>query len=489
MSKSALPPLTFGVELEMAIACIRREYDKDPDPTETRNLRFHPTDDDIANYNAKQAILGLEPDDSDPNDRAVVYDIVTTINCKKHIQALLSKAGLPVGSDLHDEYAEGDFSVWEIVEDISINDPEQPNPYYWAKIEIRSPAYFFNRGALEAVQQVCDLLATNYCVNTSNNCGLHVHVGKQDTGFDDQSVRNLMSFVWAFEPQLNSILGQRRFNIVYCVSPRESSRYAMKYMQKYGMRPKPITGVQHFQEDQDLSWVAEQSAEYKGDLKFNSVNFKGLHDRAKGDIYGKPTIEFRQHEGTIDAERVTNWISTVVGIVDFVCHAYPHDLHSLLLVSTQETWETLGDGTDESYEESDGPVLAEGNFTAVHLFEWMGLHGPANFYRDKMTVIEKTDSGSQPGWILWPHEHDKSLSEEERTGMDLRRELFESMRQLKLNEHSVLKFDQSSPFWPPHEALEDDIDRDTDESSEASSDGGLPSEESETRYEESPGDK
>lgn len=76
-------PLTFGVELEMAVACLF-EGDDDQDPSDTRNVRLYPNQEDIDDFNKNPTSEGdLEG--------------TTKIRCKKHIRNILAQAGLPVG--------------------------------------------------------------------------------------------------------------------------------------------------------------------------------------------------------------------------------------------------------------------------------------------------------------------------------------------------------------------------------------------------------
>ncbi|CZR60839.1 uncharacterized protein PAC_10735 [Phialocephala subalpina] len=439
--------LTFGVELEMAITYWPHADQPLPSPTSSstfsptsiQKLRFDPTDADHASYESANRIK--------PGQRRNNYGKVATINCKKAIMERLAQAGLPVGTKIKDETAPGDYSVWEVVEDVSIGKPRTKNPYKWFQIEMRSPAYMFNPKNIAAVEKVCNLMKKTFLVDTSNDCGLHVHVGREERGFDDQHIRNLYSWVWAFEPQMTSICGQHRFNSIYCFSTRERSRYAQKYLQKYGCRPSPITGVLHFQEDEDLDWTAYQAGEYKeNQLKYNAVNVKGLVEGARGTRGAKPTIEWRQHEGTIDAERVTIWVETVVGIVNFVCHAPKQDLLSLLSMAANEHWEKLGDGKDKKRERKMGAIIAESSFKATDLFAWMGLTKSADFYRDDTYIVDKfytTEPYKQ--WITWDYEKDTTMSKDERESLHVRRGLFDCLRKMKLDESSDIKGESSSP--------------------------------------------
>lgn len=104
-------PLTFGVELEMAVACLLEGH-HDQNPAETRNVRFYPTQEDIDDYN------------EDPTPEGKLLGS-TTVRCKKHIRNILAQAGLPVGMVEKSTYTKGDYTVWEVVDDSSITGPKK----------------------------------------------------------------------------------------------------------------------------------------------------------------------------------------------------------------------------------------------------------------------------------------------------------------------------------------------------------------------------
>ena len=223
-------------------------------------------------------------------------------------------------------------------------------------------------------------------------------VGNSDKSFDTKTLKALVAFLWAFEPQLNSIHPERRQNGQWAGSMRESSRFAREYLKTHGHRPHPLTGVIHFLNFKSTVELVEQanySDEYETTFKFSAYNLQGMYDRAMG-VAGKATIEFRQHEGTLSSEAILNWIKTVVGIVDYIRRVDDSTLLNLLKIVENETWEKLGDGEDAEREETLGPILAESKFTISDLLSTIGLHGPASYYKDRWMKLPKTARATTP---------------------------------------------------------------------------------------------
>lgn len=77
-------------------------------------------------------------------------------------------------------------------------------------------------------------------------------------------------------------------------------------------------------------------------VRYNSTNMLDFC-RDKGKV---PTIEFRQHEGTLNPDDVVQWIKTVVGIVNYVDTESDANVDALLERVRDEKWVKQGDGKD-----------------------------------------------------------------------------------------------------------------------------------------------
>lgn len=299
--------------------------------------------------------------------------------------------------------------------------------------------------------------------------GLHVHCGDSDRSFDLSTLSNLVSFFWGFEPQLNSLHPAARQDQPWGISMRESSKYAMQYEAKYGRRPRPLTGVIHFLNGESIGEVVKQaSRNTTGNVyKFCQYNFTGIFNRAKGIKKSKATIEFRQHEGSMSAIAVVQWIKTVVGIVDYIQQVDNGSLTELLRIVEHETWEKLGDGEDDEREREHGPILAESHFTIVHLLRHMLLWGPATYYSTRWRKLAKKPRSSiaPTSLIEWQYEKTAIPGSDEYKRLDRLREIWEENRTVSAAQPlQGWKFDPNHPAWPQHRYLSNDWDAATNPS-------------------------
>jgi Putative amidoligase enzyme len=457
-------PLTFGVELEFALACLPDEYAPLPHPEDVKKiLRFTPTDDDWAHNEFGHS-------------REVFLPKAISYAARRSVRETLQKAGFPVSGEKA-ELIDGDVSKWEVVWDQTIDSPRD-TPYTWIDVEIRSPSLYFTSGSLKAVADVCILLNKTYGLHVDDSMGFHVHVGNSDEGFDVTTISNLIAFLWAFEPQLNNLHSQERQDQTWARSSRESSLYATEYLQKYGRRAQPLTGVIAFLKCQSIMELIKRASstdaprEYS--FKYSAYNFQGMADLERGDRNPRPTIEFRQHEGTMSAEAVTKWIETVVGIVDYIRNIDNGSMFNLLRIVVAETWEKLGDGRDTEREEKFGPILAESKFTIIDLLSTIRLHGPAKYYQSRWRKLAKETPKlitPKPD-IEWEYESIAIPDSDEYKRLHHLRSIWDADRvawdaQPHPPAPGGWKFDPDHPAWPSHYYITSNIEDSDDGASRA----------------------
>ncbi len=150
---------------------------------------------------------------------------------------------------------------WKIVTDSSIRG---------GGYELVSPILKGEEG-LDEVRRVCEVLnAQGATVNRS--CGLHVHHGAGD--LKEKHLRNLLNLYRRSEGVIDTMMpvSRRASNNTYC----ETLRHLRE-----GERP----------------WG-----------RYYKLNLESLH------VHG--TVEFRQHSGTVDAEKITNWVKITQMMVE-----------------------------------------------------------------------------------------------------------------------------------------------------------------------------
>lgn len=284
--------LTFGLELEFAVATLPLGA-IDPEPRDRRQ------------------VIGL---------CAGAYDC-RTINLKVHITKTLIETGfLAEWSDDRPVYSKRPSEEsWVVKDDASILGPKNEN-YDWLQIEIVSPAFYWgDENALRNIKVLLSVLKRTYRINVNESCGLHVHVGNGMEGFAFETIRNLMATLWTFEKQIETFHPQhRRMNTLMCPSFRGFTRLARcntrdgKLDARRGLEDilrcgPDFGGLEYLTSLDDDSDEDGRMAYHLGDV---GAQF------AISDHY-KRTVEFRQHESTLDYKRIELWIRFCARTMEF----------------------------------------------------------------------------------------------------------------------------------------------------------------------------
>ena len=171
-------------------------------------------------------------------------------------------------------YNHRDQSIWKIVGDASISG--------W---EIVSPPMkgFDGLKQLKAVCKAFDVLE----ISVDKRCGLHVHHDAAD--LSGEALGKIGSLYAAFQGTINLLLAPSRRNSWAC-RPLNWNVFTNDGMDK-------------FKGDTRNSFI--QKVGYN---RYASVNFQAL--QAHG------TVEFRQHQGSVNATKIWNWVLFTQAIVE-----------------------------------------------------------------------------------------------------------------------------------------------------------------------------
>lgn len=167
---------------------------------------------------------------------------------------------------------------WKIVSDSSVRANRNQNGSGW---ELVSPI-LKGRDGLEQIKKVCKALKiAGAAVNRS--CGLHVHHDAAD--FTTNTFKNLIRLYARFEPVIDSLVSQSRRgnNNRYCKSLAELN-------------------IDEIMKQKDLYNITALYGNRYRKLNLQSYITHG-------------TVEFRQHQGTIDADKIINWIKLTQAMV------------------------------------------------------------------------------------------------------------------------------------------------------------------------------
>jgi hypothetical protein len=315
------PKLFFGVELEFSLAALPLTR-KDHEPTDGRQV-FILDDGNIATKedetHSMNSIAGLRNALAGRNDHAD--------SAKRHIVKTLTKAGFRaiVEPDMKNEPEGMPLDRWIVTEDWTIKPPPQDLgmfKYTFVPVEVQSPPYLMSEGSLREVQRCCHLITRTYRTCSPESSGLHVHVGNRTQGFPLQTVQNLMAILFAFEPALDMLYPEHRRYNSWCVPLRRNSVLAQRIeYSKIELRDSMDVIYRTTSINQLIKLMGACD---KSGWKM-TINLQHLKEsETDEDVFSfvrkdevKRTIEFRQHEGTLDPEAVYHYVKTCVNFVEF----------------------------------------------------------------------------------------------------------------------------------------------------------------------------
>ncbi|KUJ12366.1 uncharacterized protein LY89DRAFT_206348 [Mollisia scopiformis] len=407
----AQAPLTFGVEFEIYVGHLKAGQRAPPGTNPRYTMAFTPSDAAVQELADEYVAKGTRPTpvESDDDSQNLVGQAA-----RIHISEALSVAGFPAYcSDTIDPARSS--THWQVCTDATVDGRYAGNPddvldapFTWAGVEIVSPVLPFTPESLEQVSQVCRFIRSNYRYKNNNDTALHVHVGDGNTVFPVEVVASLAAFFYAFEPQFNTLHPIHRIDSTFAEGMRTHSGIAERDFKKEATRSLPIIGVYELREPLTIQDITD-GVSAPDNKRYMYVNWQNLARVAGGAVIGsvtndekpvKPTIEFRQHEGTLNPVRAIMWIRTVVGVVDAVRKLPAQESTDLVTICSREKWQKCGDGRDAEREARHGPIVAESTFTVVDLLRHLGLNEEANYYQDKMFQHDYPER-CQPHGFVW----------------------------------------------------------------------------------------
>ena len=170
---------------------------------------------------------------------------------------------------------------WKIVTDASLSAPEG-----FVAMELVSPP--LRDEGLAQIDTVCAKLH-DLGARTNRSCGLHVHIGARHLSVD--ALRRLAFLYIENEDVIDSLMPpsrRRNNNSRYCASVKADADIA---------RIRTASTVQQ---------IAEGVR--RGPSRFVKLNFTSYWKHG--------TVEFRQHSGTVDAEKIKRWVYFCQKMVD-----------------------------------------------------------------------------------------------------------------------------------------------------------------------------
>lgn len=348
--------LTFGVELEFALALLEEGQD-DPEPNLPQPITVLPRRSNRSRFKwkgplpiskkLKNAVFDLvatkmvaaglptrgimqsmsedSSDESLSGPERFQDDGVGWIPSRRHwVQQQLTEDTNEQNEDLIDLISNGlsttssrdEFgNQWMVTEDVTVQST-RPQDYRWFQMEVQSPPYIFCEDALQAVRLACGTLTSEFRVETNASTGLHVHVAEGADGYALQTVKKLMAFLWTFEPQIDQLHPNRRASDkgkTWYESLRRGSQLSRGAFTNPQIQLTVVQGLKHIYAADNLAALHDMM---RADA-WKSAYFME-HIATDYDDTIKKTIEFRQHEGIMDGNRITEWIKTIIALIEWI---------------------------------------------------------------------------------------------------------------------------------------------------------------------------
>ncbi|KAE9376847.1 hypothetical protein N431DRAFT_332239 [Stipitochalara longipes BDJ] len=308
--------LSLGVELEFSLATIPYNV-KDP---ELDGREVYGIMEEERKPNA--------PEHTTPKFRfEVLQRIDRAERTQRHIAKTLVKAGSRAIAqpDMSLDPPDMPLDRWIVTDDSTIQAPPAKGDrkrYVFQKVELISPAFLATKGSLVEIQRTCQLIIRTYRTCGGPSTGLHIHVGNCTRGFDLETLQNVMAILWTFELQLATLHPKYRRDNDYCLPLRRSSGLALQMVaEKINLR-NSLEIIYKTTSINNLIWLmgAADGSGYK--MCVNIHNLIEPYVDAGGVLCGrddgtKKTIEFRQHEGTLNPEAVYQWCKVCLKIIEF----------------------------------------------------------------------------------------------------------------------------------------------------------------------------
>lgn len=206
-------------------------------------------------------------------NRTFGVEIEIVHNSKAKVRDAIKNAGVVCEIE---GYNHSRRNHWKIVTDASVS----------GGFEVVSPVLKGQDG-LDQLEKVCQALqSVNAKVNKST--GLHVHLGTNDFGNDINVWKNLYKNYVKLESIIDSFMPESRRNNSYCKSLKVAN---------WNSKIDSATNLE------DLESKITNRSRY---FKLNSQSY-----------WRHKTVEFRQHSGTVEFEKISNWVLFCARFVEY----------------------------------------------------------------------------------------------------------------------------------------------------------------------------
>lgn len=199
------------------------------------------------------------------------------------LAAAITAAGVPCHSSI---YTHTTSSTWKIVTDGSVRGRRGSG------LELVSPVLRGEAG-IESLRTVCRVLTASGC-KINKTCGFHVHVGATDKPVS--FFKNLVKLYASAQSTIDTFLAPSRRG------------YTNGYCRPLAMTPDREARIDRALTIADVSAAIGQMgtdrASARGPNRYSKLNLQAFWQHG--------TVEFRHHQGTVDADKAVYWVRFVL---------------------------------------------------------------------------------------------------------------------------------------------------------------------------------
>ena len=210
---------------------------------------------------------------------------------------------------------------WLVGDDTSIQ-PRMADSYdstvNYVGVEVVSPPLYCTDEALTDIRTVIETITSNFDTFVNRSCGFHVHVGRESEGFTFNMLRKFCTMVVGFQNQITSLRPTWRQRSKYCIGMNQVKPFRRK---------TPLKQIEMVRNAPNKFRLIDY---LNPDGRFFAYSLENLRFHYEADdTTSKPTIEFRQHEGTLDVVAVIGWVKFVNYLVAYVCSHTDERIYNL----------------------------------------------------------------------------------------------------------------------------------------------------------------
>lgn len=330
----------------------------------------------LEDYNDDLLAMNLQP-----TDFKSLLDPIYGMLVSRHMIKILRENGFPTN-----DFDCKDFSKWTVESDDSVHPVN--SSLNWYAIELKTPVLHSSRPSLEKVEAVVELLVSKFDIYVNDSCGLHVHVGNGDRGFNLPTLKNFCSLITVFGHQLDSLHPPERVQNPYAKSTRRvfSPEAPLKEILQIISKLESVEDlIRHFH--------TTDGDECSYNNKYMAFNFFNLQESLR-------TIEFRQHRGTLDPKLISHWMMVACSLI--------HRSYT-------------GDDTT-NFDDLIEQHIDDTNYTVVDLFKDLKLSGLARFYApllfprpcadESLATMNESIENQETGYMVFPGRYDTPWEKE-----------------------------------------------------------------------------